>query len=91
MATTIQGNLIGTDVAGTSKIPNTNGIQAIGLNILVGGLAPGARNIISGNRATVFTSAAPVISYRAITSAQISPALWLWVTLAMVSLPVRMR
>ena len=47
--TTIQGNLIGTDIAGTSKIPNTNGIVAIGLNILVGGPAPGARNVISGN------------------------------------------
>jgi hypothetical protein len=46
---TIQGNLIGTDIAGTSKIPNTNGIVAIGLNILVGGPAPGARNVISGN------------------------------------------
>lgn len=48
-ATTIQGNLIGTDIAGTSKIPNANGIVATGLNILVGGPTPGARNIISGN------------------------------------------
>ncbi|HEU4872435.1 MAG TPA: SBBP repeat-containing protein [Pyrinomonadaceae bacterium] len=48
--TTIQGNLIGTNVSGTSKIPNTNGIVAIGLNILVGGPAPGARNVISGNQ-----------------------------------------
>ena len=47
--TTIQGNLIGTDFTGTSKIPNLNGIQAIGLNILVGGVTPGARNVISGN------------------------------------------
>ena len=47
--TTIQGNLIGTDVAGTKKISNTSGIQAIGLNMLIGGLTPGARNVISGN------------------------------------------
>ena len=48
--TTIQGNLIGTDVTGTKKIPNsTRGIQAFGENTLVGGLTPGARNVISGN------------------------------------------
>jgi hypothetical protein len=47
--TTIQGNLIGTDVTGTKKIPNSTGIQAIGTNILIGGLTAGARNIISGN------------------------------------------
>ena len=48
-ATTIQGNLIGTDVAGTGKIPNSRGVQALGLNMLIGGLTPGARNVISGN------------------------------------------
>ncbi|MCA1576617.1 MAG: carboxypeptidase regulatory-like domain-containing protein [Acidobacteria bacterium] len=48
-ATTIQGNLIGTDVAGTGKVPNSLGIQALGLNTLIGGLTPGARNVISGN------------------------------------------
>ncbi|HEU4767608.1 MAG TPA: Calx-beta domain-containing protein, partial [Pyrinomonadaceae bacterium] len=47
--TTIQGNLIGTDVTGTKKIPNFTGVQALGPNMLVGGLTPGARNIISGN------------------------------------------
>jgi len=47
--TIIQGNLIGTDITGTKKIPNTNGVQAFGLNILIGGLTPGARNVISGN------------------------------------------
>lgn len=47
--TIIQGNLIGTDVTGTKKIPNTNGVQVFGTNILIGGLTPGARNIISGN------------------------------------------
>ena len=47
--TTIQGNLIGTDVTGTKKIPNFTGLQALGPNMLVGGLTPGARNLISGN------------------------------------------
>lgn len=47
--TTIQGNLIGTDITGTKKIPNSTGIQAIGTDILIGGLTAGARNIISGN------------------------------------------
>jgi hypothetical protein len=54
-STTIQGNLIGTDVTGTKKIPNTTrGIQAFGENTLVGGLTPGARNVISGNNEGVF-------------------------------------
>jgi Calx-beta domain/Carboxypeptidase regulatory-like domain/Beta-propeller repeat len=48
--TTIQGNLIGTDVTGTIKLPNTLGIEAVGLNMLIGGVTPGARNIISGNQ-----------------------------------------
>ncbi len=47
--TIIQGNLIGTDVTGTQKIPNGNGIEVGGVNILIGGLSPAARNIISGN------------------------------------------
>jgi len=47
--TTIQGNLIGTDVTGTKKIPNSTGISANGQNILVGGVTVGARNVISGN------------------------------------------
>ncbi|HEU4770341.1 MAG TPA: Calx-beta domain-containing protein, partial [Pyrinomonadaceae bacterium] len=48
--TTIQGNLIGTDVTGTKKISNANGVQAIGTNMLIGGVTAGARNVISGNR-----------------------------------------
>jgi Calx-beta domain/Beta-propeller repeat len=49
--TIIQGNLIGTDITGTNKIPNANGIQSISLNTLIGGLVPGARNVISGSTA----------------------------------------
>ena len=48
-ATTIQGNLIGTDVTGTSKVPNVIGIQMPGAQ-QIGGLTPGAGNIISGNQ-----------------------------------------
>ena len=47
--TVIQGNLIGTDVTGTKKIPNGNGIEAGAENVLIGGLTASARNIISGN------------------------------------------
>ena len=47
--TVIQGNLIGTDVTGTKSIPNSTGISAFGTNILIGGLTPAARNIISGS------------------------------------------
>jgi hypothetical protein len=49
--TTIQGNLIGTDATGTKRLTNSGtGIQTFNsTNTLVGGLTPGARNIISGN------------------------------------------
>jgi hypothetical protein len=47
--TTIQGNLIGTDLTGTSRIPNGIGVEARGTDLLVGGQTTSARNIISGN------------------------------------------
>ncbi len=49
--TTIQGNLIGTDATGTSKINGSViGIQTFNsTNTVVGGLTAGARNIISGH------------------------------------------
>ncbi|HET6979493.1 MAG TPA: SBBP repeat-containing protein [Pyrinomonadaceae bacterium] len=50
---TIQGNLIGTDVTGSNRIPNSNAISASSQNTLIGGLTPGARNIISGNNGGV--------------------------------------
>ena len=47
--TTIQGNFIGTDATGTSKVPNSNGITSGAVNTQIGGLTASARNIISGN------------------------------------------
>jgi hypothetical protein len=52
---TIQGNLIGTDAAGVSKIPNIFGIDSSSPNTLIGGLTAGAGNVISGNgRGVIF-------------------------------------
>jgi CSLREA domain-containing protein len=50
-ANTVQGNFIGTDMTGTSMLPNGGGVTlyqgAIGNTI--GGPANGARNVVSGN------------------------------------------
>lgn len=47
--TTIQGNRIGTNAAGDAALPNGgNGVE-IGDGVTVGGTAPGAGNLISGN------------------------------------------
>jgi parallel beta-helix repeat protein len=46
----VQGNIIGLDVTGTSAVPNTGiGIHLMGTGDTIGGLATAARNIISGN------------------------------------------
>lgn len=47
----IQGNFIGTDVSGASKMSNPNGVLLLrgGSNNTIGGTVVGARNIISGN------------------------------------------
>src|SRR5262249_40879288 len=48
---TIQGNLIGTNATGTAALGNTNGIYMIFnvQDVLIGGIDPAARNVISGN------------------------------------------
>ncbi len=45
----IAGNYIGTDITGTTRIPNFHGIYAGSAGITIGGSAPGAGNLISGN------------------------------------------
>ena len=50
--TVIQGNLIGVDLTGASPLPNSfDGVTVYGgaQHTQIGGTAPGARNIISGN------------------------------------------
>src|SRR5205823_10058508 len=46
-----KGNFIGTDVAGTGMVPNINGVAAFPQTgaTTIGGTAPGAGNLISGN------------------------------------------
>jgi CSLREA domain-containing protein len=46
----VQGNFIGTDVTGTAVIANfESGIRTDGSDNIIGGTAPGAGNLISGN------------------------------------------
>lgn len=47
----VQGNLIGTNAAGTTALPNGAGVHLAFYvnNVLIGGTTPGSRNIISGN------------------------------------------
>jgi hypothetical protein len=47
----VQGNYIGTDATGTAALPNRVGIRAEGFGPVIGGTAPGAGNLISGNSA----------------------------------------
>ena len=58
---TIQGNLIGTDATGLRAIPNADGIYS-NMPATIGGAAPGAGNVISGNSLDgMFIQAAVVI------------------------------
>ena len=50
----IEGNFIGTDVSGTMDLGNSHGISSLAQNVTIGGTAPGARNLISGNSSGVF-------------------------------------
>ena len=46
----VAGNYIGTDSSGTAAIPNSTGIFLDVAHVLIGGTAPGASNVISGNQ-----------------------------------------
>ncbi len=48
-ANTVQGNFIGTNVAGTAAVPNAIGVSIANGGNLIGGTTAGARNVISGN------------------------------------------
>jgi hypothetical protein len=52
MSNTVSGNYIGTNISGSSALPNYDGVDIIGgaTNNTVGGDTPGAGNIISGNK-----------------------------------------
>jgi hypothetical protein len=58
--TIVQGNLIGTDATGMLALGNTNGgIVCVSFNVAgatIGGPAPGARNVISGNVVGIWLS-----------------------------------
>ena len=45
----IEGNFFGLNASGTGAVPNSFGIRCSGSNNVIGGLAPGARNVVSGN------------------------------------------
>ena len=47
--TVVQGNYIGTDAMGTKPLRNNTGVFFSGSNGTIGGTAPGAGNVISGN------------------------------------------
>lgn len=50
-AAVVRGNYIGTDVTGNVALSNPSaGISISGSNNIIGGVVPGSRNIISGNR-----------------------------------------
>lgn len=55
----IQGNLIGTDLTGTTAIPNMHGVRTFAAvtAAVIGGTTSAARNLISGNDVGVFFSA----------------------------------
>src|SRR5262249_12676173 len=46
----VQGNYIGTDLTGTRPLGTTAGVWDAGQGDMIGGSAPGAGNLISGNR-----------------------------------------
>jgi hypothetical protein len=62
----VQGNFIGTDAAGTSKVPNRAGLVLDGASgTLVGGSDAATRNVISGNdRSAIYLTGAAAAATR---------------------------
>jgi parallel beta-helix repeat protein len=59
----VAGNYIGTDINGTNALPNHTGVSIVNASDnVIGGTAPGARNLISGNSATGGTRYGVLIS-----------------------------
>ena len=57
----VQGNLIGTNAAGTVSVQNQWGIHLSGSNhVTIGGTTASERNVISGNQLSEFPSKTPV-------------------------------
>jgi hypothetical protein len=55
-----QGNYIGTDVTGTAALGNYDGVEA-GSNNIVGGITPGAGNLIAANGIGVYCGTGDVV------------------------------
>ncbi len=77
----VQGNWIGLDATGTNSLGNGNAGVAISSAAAnqIGGAAPGARNVISGNGnngMVLPAPARPAMSFKATTSAPTRPAVW---------------
>src|SRR5205085_816674 len=52
----IQGNYIGTNAAGDAAVGNFTAISVRSTDNTIGGLTPGSRNLISGNREGLYVS-----------------------------------
>ena len=66
--TTITGNTIGLNAAGTAPVANGSGIFVVVPDVTIGGSQPGARNVIAGNNGTgiqLATTTAGTVTVRA--------------------------
>ena len=58
----VQGNYIGTDVAGNNPLGNRTAIDIVGSNNTIGGTTAGARNVISGSTNNIYSGAVNITS-----------------------------
>ncbi len=77
-STLVEGNLIGTNAAGTAAVGNrVDGIEVVASGVTIGGTVDGAGNVISGNASDgveITGSGEPATSWQGITSAPTSRA-----------------